>query len=72
MNSASNFSGGSSETVIYEATVLTSNILYIKNTQATQTPEMIFQVGSTETINMEENTTRIKNTLSVENSIIEC
>ena len=72
INSALNFSGGSSETVIYEATVLTSNILYIKNTQATQTPEIIFQVGSTETINMEENTTRIKNTLSVENSIIEC
>ena len=72
INSALNFSGGSSETVIYEATVLTSNILYIKNTQAIQTPEIIFQVGSTETVQMEENTTRIKNTLSVENSIIEC
>ena len=72
INSALNFSGGSSETVIYEQMVLTSNILYIKNTQAIQTPEIIFQVGSTETVNMEENTTRIKNTLSVENSAIEC
>ena len=71
-SSSLNFSGGSSETVIYEQTVLASNILYITNTQATQTPEIILQVGSTETINMEENTTRIKNTLSVENSIIEC
>ena len=67
-----NFSGGSSETVIYEATVLASNILYIKNTQAIQTPEIVFQVGSTEIIDMEENTTRIKNKLSVENNIIEC
>ena len=72
INSALNFSGGSSETVIYEATVLASNILYIKNTQAIQTPEIVFQVGSTEIIDMEENTTRIKNTLSVENSSIEC
>ena len=72
INSALNFSGGSSETVIYEATVLTSNILYIKNTQAIQTPEIVFQVGSTEIIDMEENTTRIKNKLSVENNIIEC
>ena len=70
--SALNFSGGSSETVIYEATVLASNILYIKNTQAIQTPEIVFQVGSTEIIDMEENTTRIKNKLSVENNIIEC
>ena len=70
--SALNFSGGSSETVIYEATVSTSNILYIKNTQAIQTPEIIFQVGSTEVIDIEENTTRIKNKLSVENAIIEC
>ena len=72
INSALNFSGGSSETVIYEATVLTNNILYIKNTQAIQTPEIVFQVGSTEIIDMEENTTRIKNTLSVENNSIEC
>ena len=72
INSALNFSGGSSETVIYEATVLASNILYIKNTQAIQTPEIVFQVGSTEIIDMEENTTRIKNKLSVENNIIEC
>ena len=72
INSALNFSGGSSETVIYEATVLTSNILYIKNTQATQTPEIIIQVGSTETVNFEENTTRVKNKLSVENNVIEC
>ena len=72
INSALNFSGGSSETVIYEATVSTSNILYIKNTQAIQTPEIIFQVGSTEVIDIEENTTRIKNKLSVENAIIEC
>ena len=72
INSALNFSGGSSETVIYEATVLASNILYIKNTQAIQTPEIIFQVGSTEVIDIEENTTRIKNKLSVENAIIEC
>ena len=72
INSALNFSGGSSETVIYEATVLTNNILYIKNTQAIQTPEIVFQVGSTEIIDMEENTTRIKNKLSVENNIIEC
>ena len=72
INSALNFSGGSSETVIYEATVLASNILYIKNTQAIQTPEIIFQIGSTEIIDMEENTTRIKNKLSVENNIIEC
>ena len=70
--SALNFSGGSSQTVIYEATVLTNNILYIKNTQAIQTPEIVFQVGSTEVIDIEENTTRIKNNLSVENSIIEC
>ena len=70
--SALNFSGGSSETVIYEATVLASNILYIKNTQAIQTPEIVFQVGSTEVIDIEENTTRIKNKLSVENAIIEC
>ena len=72
INSALNFSGGSSETVIYEATVLASNILYIKNTQAIQTPEIVFQVGSTEVIDIEENTTRIKNKLSVENAIIEC
>ena len=72
INSALNFSGGTSETVIYEASVLASNILYIKNTQATQTPEIIIQVGSTETVNFEENTTRIKNKLSVENSSIEC
>ena len=72
INSALNFSGGSSETVIYEATVLTNNILYIKNTQAIQTPEIVFQVGSTEVIDIEENTTRIKNKLSVENNIIEC
>ena len=72
INSALNFSGGSSETVIYEATILASNILYIKNTQAIQTPEIVFQVGSTEIIDMEENTTRIKNKLSVENNIIEC
>ena len=72
INSALNFSGGSSETVIYEQLVSASNILYIKNTQATQTPEIIIQVGSTETINFEENTTRIKNKLSVENAIIEC
>ena len=72
INSALNFSGGSSETVIYEATVLASNILYIKNTQAIQTPEIVFQVGSTEVIDIEENTTRIKNKLSVENNIIEC
>ena len=72
INSALNFSGGSSETVIYEQLVSASNILYIKNTQATQTPEIIIQVGSTETTNFEENTTRIKNKLSVENAIIEC
>ena len=36
-----NFSRGSSQTVIYEATVLTNNILYIKNTQAIQTPEIV-------------------------------
>ena len=72
INSALNFSGGSNETVIYEATVLASNILYIKNTQAIQTPEIVFQVGSTEVIDIEENTTRIKNKLSVENNIIEC
>ena len=72
VNSALNFSGGSSETVIYEQLVSASNILYIKNTQATQTPEIVIQVGSTETINFEENTTRIKNKLSVENAIIEC
>ena len=72
LNSALNFSGGSSETVIYEQLVSASNILFIKNTQATQTPEIIIQVGSTETINFEENTTRIKNKLSVENAIIEC
>ena len=72
INSALNFLGGSSETVIYEQLVSASNILYIKNTQATQTPEIIIQVGSTETINFEENTTRIKNKLSVENAIIEC
>ena len=70
--SALNFSGGSMETVIYEQMVLTSNVLYIKNTQATQTPKIIFQVGSTEAVQIEENTTRIKNTLSVENSTIEC
>ena len=72
INSSLNFTGGSGETVIYEETVLASNILYIKNTQAIQTPEIIIQVGSTETINFEENTTRIKNKLSVENNIIEC
>ena len=70
--SALNFSGGSSQTVIYEATVWPNNILYIKNTQAIQTPEIVFQVGSTEVIDIEENTTRIKNNSSVENSIIEC
>ena len=72
INSALNFSGGSSETVIYEQMVLTSNVLYIKNTQALQTPKIIFQVGSTEVFQIEENTTRVKNTLSVENSTIEC
>ena len=70
--SALNFSGGTSETVIYEQSVLTSNVLYIKNTQATQTPKIIFQLGSTEVVQIEENITRVKNTLSVENSIIEC
>ena len=70
--SALNFSGGSSETVIYEQLVLTINVLYIKNTQATQTPKIIFQLGSTEAFQIEENITRVKNTLSVENSIIEC
>ena len=72
INSALNFSGGSSETVIYEQMVLTSNVLYIKNTQSLQTPKIIFQVGSTEVFQIEENTTRVKNTLSVENSTIEC
>ena len=72
ITSALNFSGGSSETLIYEATVLTNNFLYIKNTQAIQTPEIVFQVGSTEIIDMEENTTRIKKKLSVENNILEC
>ena len=72
INSALNFSGGTSETVIYEQSVLTSNVLYIKNTQATQTPKIIFQVGSSEVVQIEENITRVKNTLSVENSIIEC
>ena len=70
--SALNFSGGSSETVIYEQSVLTSNVLYIKNTQAIQTPKIIFQVGSSEVVQIEENITRVKNTLSVENSTIEC
>ena len=61
------------ETVIYEQMVLTSNVLYIKNTQSLQTPKIIFQVGSTEVVQIEENITRVKNTLSVENStIIEC
>ena len=60
INSALNFSGGSSETVIYEQMVLTSNVLYIKNTQALQTPKIIFQVGSTEVFQIEENTTRVK------------
>ena len=68
--SALNFSGGTSETVIYEQSVLTSNVLYIKNTQATQTPKIIFQVGSSEVVQIEENITRVKNTLSVENSIM--
>ena len=72
INSALNFSGGSSETVIYEQMVLTSNVLYIKNTQALQTPKIMFQVGSTDVFQIEENTTRVKNTLSVENSTIEC
>ena len=72
INSALNFSGGSSETVIYEQLVLTDNILYIKNTQSVQTPKIIFQAGSTEVFQIEENTTRVKNTLSVENSSIEC
>ena len=72
INSALKFSGGSSETVIYEATVFNNQYLYIENTQAIQTPEIVFQVGSTEIIDMEENTTRIKNKLSVENNIIEC
>ena len=70
--SALNFSGGSMETVIYEQMVLTSNVLYIKNTQSLQTPKIIFQVGSTEVVQIEENITRVKNTLSVENSSIEC
>ena len=70
--SALNFSGGTNETVIYEQSVLTNNVLYIKNTQATQTPKIIFQLGSTEVVQIEENITRVKNTLSVENSIIEC
>ena len=72
VRSALNFSGGTDETVIYEQSVLTSNVLYIKNTQALQTPKIIFQVGSTEVVQIEENITRVKNTLSVENSIIEC
>ena len=72
INTALNFSGGSSETVIYEQLVLTDNILYIKNTQSVQTPKIIFQAGSTEVFQIEENTTRVKNTLSVENSSIEC
>ena len=72
INSALNFSGGTSETVIYEQSVLTNNVLYFKNTQATQTPKIIFQLGSSEVFQIEENTTRVKNTLSVENSIIEC
>ena len=72
INTALNFSGGSSETVIYEQLVLTNNILYIKNTQSVQTPKIIFQAGSTEVFQIEENTTRVKNTLSVENSSIEC
>ena len=72
INTTLNFSGGSSETVIYEQLVLTDNILYIKNTQSLQTPKIIFQVGSTEVFQIEENTTRVKNTLSVENSTIEC
>ena len=72
INSALNFSGGSSETVIYEKLVLTDNILYIKNTQSVQTPKIIIQAGSTEVFQIEENTTRVKNTLSVENSSIEC
>ena len=72
INSALIFSGGTSETVIYEQSVLTNNVLYIKHTQATQTPKIIFQLGSTEAFQIEENTTRVKNTLSVENSIIEC
>ena len=72
VRSALNFSGGSDETVIYEQSVLTSNVLYIKNTQAIQTPKIIFQVGSSEVVQIEENITRVKNTLSVENSIIEC
>ena len=72
ITTALNFSGGSSETVIYEQLVLTDNILYIKNTQSVQTPKIIFQAGSTEVFQIEENTTRVKNTLSVENSSIEC
>ena len=72
VRTALNFSGGTDETVIYEQSVLTSNVLYIKNTQALQTPKIIFQVGSTEVFQIEENTTRVKNTLSVENSTIEC
>ena len=72
VRSALNFSGGTDETVIYEQSVLTSNVLYIKNTQALQTPKIIFQVGSSEVVQIEENITRVKNTLSVENSIIEC
>ena len=52
--------------------VLTDNILYIKNTQSVQTPKIIFQAGSTEVFQIEENYTRVKNTLSVENSSIEC
>ena len=72
VRSALNFSGGSDETVIYEQSVLTSNVLYIKNTQAIQTPKIIFQVGSSEVVQIEENIARVKNTLSVENSIIEC
>ena len=72
ITTALNFSGGSSETVIYEQLVLTDNILYIKNTQSVQTPKIIFQAGSTEVFQIEENTTRVKNTLSVENSSIDC